>query len=109
MGLSVSEFGALTPREIDIELEVARERERERVKDEEFKLRFLDAHLATLEMLIHNANFKRAARVADYRLLKDKSKRNLSEEVLAFDARLRAKAQAKFRKKQKMKVLICRQ
>ena len=101
--MSVSEFGALTPREIDIELEVFRERERDRAQEEEFKIRLFDAHMATLEMLVHNANFKRALKVSDFKLLRDKKRANVSEETLAFDARLRAEAQAKLREKKKMK------
>lgn len=103
MGLSVSEFGALTPREIEIELEVAREKAREDAAEEEFKIRLFDAHMATLEMLVHNANFKRALKISDFKFLRDKKRANVSEEVLAFDARIRAEAQAKLREKQKMK------
>lgn len=108
MGLGVSEFGALTPREIDIELEVFRERERDRAQEEEFKIRLFDAHMATLEMLVHNANFKRALKVSDFKLLQDRKRANVSEEVLAFDARIRAEAQAKLREKKKMKGVLWR-
>lgn len=103
MGLSISEFGALTPREIEIELEAVREKAREEASEEEFRLRLFDAHMATLEMLVHNANFKRALKVSDFKLLRDKKRVNVSEETLAFDARIRAEAQAKLREKQKMK------
>ena len=99
--MSVSEFGALTPREI--ELEVAREKAREDAAEEEFKIRLFDAHMATLEMLVHNANFKRALKVSDFKLLRDRKRANVSEEVIAFDARISAEAQAKVREKQKMK------
>lgn len=101
--MSVSEFGALTPREIEIELEVAREKAREDAAEEEFKIRLFDAHMATLEMLVHNANFKRALKVSDFKLLRDRKRANVSEEVIAFDARISAEAQAKVREKQKMK------
>ncbi len=103
MGLSISEFGALTPREIEIELEAAREKAREDAAEEEFRLRLFDAHMATLEMLVHNANFKRALKVSDFKLLRDRKRANVSEEVIAFDARISAEAQAKVREKQKMK------
>lgn len=108
MGLSVSEFGALTPREIEIEVEVAREKSRAEAAEEEFKVRLFDAHMATLEMLVHNANFKRALKVSDFKLLRDKKRANVSEEVIAFDAKIRAEAQASLREKQKMKGVLWR-
>lgn len=98
LGLSLAEFGALTPREIEIELETAAEIRRRQEAGEDFRLRLFDAHMAALEMLVHNANYRRPLKTEDFKLLRD-TKPKLSPEVVAFDAKLRAEAQERLRRK----------
>ena len=98
LGLSLGEFGALTPREIEIELEIAAEIRRRQEAGEDFRLRLFDAHMAALEMLVHNANYRRPLKTEDFKLLRD-TKPKLSPEVVAFDAKLRAEAQERVRRK----------
>ena len=100
LGLSLEEFGALTPREIEIELETAAEIRKARDAEENFRLRLFDAHMAALEMLVHNANYRRPLKTENFRLLRD-AKPKLSPEVAAFDAKLRAEAQERVRFKRK--------
>lgn len=98
LGLTLSDFERLTPAEIEIELEYARLRDDAETKERETLLRLIDTHLATMETLFYNAHFRTPAKVADFKLLKDPA-RNISAGVLALDAKLRARAQAKFNKK----------
>ena len=104
LGLSISEYNALTPRELKAELAAAAEIEKRKSAERELKLKLFDTHLATLEMLTYNANFKGGLKISNFEILKktiNDEKPKISEEVLAFDAKLRAKAQAKFRQKLK--------
>lgn len=101
MGLSISEFDRLTPAETQAELDEARERERERERARQSEKKFLaeliDEHLATLEMIVYNANYRHTLKLTDFKRIAD-PKKKMSAELLAFDARLRAKAQAKFKR-----------
>ena len=101
LGLSLEEFGALTPREIEIELETAAEIRKARDAEENFRLRLFDAHMAALEMLVHNANYRRPLKTEDFKLLQE-TKPKLSPEVVALDAKLRAEAQERIRKKRRV-------
>ena len=97
MGLSVSEFDRLTPAETQAELDEARERERVKQSEKKFLAELIDEHLATLEMIVYNANYRHTLKLTDFKRIAD-PKKKMSAELLAFDARLRAKAQAKFKR-----------
>lgn len=100
LGLTLSEFERLTPREIDIELEVSEEIRRRRDGEADFLLRLLDAHMSTLETITYNASYKRPMKVEDFKLLREK-KKEFPPELVALDAKLRAQAQERIRQKRK--------
>lgn len=100
LGLTLSDFDRMTPAEIEAELEIACKREDAERAERETLLRLIDTHFATMETLFYNANFRHSAKLADFKLLKDPA-RNISAGVLAFDAKLRARSQAKFNKGKK--------
>ena len=102
LGLSLSEFERLTPAEIEAETKVAEERRESERGERELLARIIDTHFATVELLLHNANFKHPAKLSDFKLLRD-PKRDISPQLLAFDAKLRAESQARLASKEKQK------
>ncbi len=99
MGISISEFDALTPQEAALELEEASRRRKSDSENFDLLLRLLDGHLATIEMLLNNAHFKRALKVSDFKMIEDERNAPLPAHVLAIDAKLRAEAQERIRRK----------
>ena len=104
MGLSIAEFNALTPSEMNAELEAAAELEKRRLDEREHFMRFLDAHLALAHAIAHNAHFKRRVKVDDYKIMSEK-KQALTQEQMAIDAKLRAEARARIAQKRRKEFL----
>lgn len=86
-----------------IELEQWAKNERAKEKECEFESKLFDAHMATLEMLVHNANFRRPLKVADFKLIGEQ-KAVFPASMLAIDAKLRAQAQERIRAKRAQNV-----
>lgn len=101
MGLSIAEYNALTPLELRAELEACRKIEEAGRTRLDFQNKLFDAHCATIEMLIHNAHYKRSARIVEFKLIEEKQK-TISMEVMNFNVRMLALAQANLRKKGKL-------
>ena len=103
LGLSLTEFNALTPHEISIELSVARDILQRKLDREELLLQLIDQHMSSLETIIYNSNYKNSSKISDFRLLKDVDEKKVSKEVLAFDAHIRAQVCEKLRKEGRLK------
>lgn len=98
LGLSIAEYNALTPREIEIELKACRELEDIRREETNYLARLIDTHFAVLECLYYNTKCRRPRRVDDFALIRQ-HKQQLSTDLVAFDAQIRARAQERLRKK----------
>lgn len=68
LGLSIAEYSALTPLEIDCELKAHALLQ----KQKETLLRALDEHLARLEILANGYNFPTVSSAQDFRIFPDK-------------------------------------
>lgn len=81
LGLSVSEYNALTPFEIACELEAQRilGSDNERLFN---ALKLLDLHLSTIEILLNGFKFPNAKTLADFRLLKDERQKKPSKKTI---------------------------
>jgi hypothetical protein len=102
--MTKTEYDSLTPAELEIELEEATRREQRENDKENRLLKFLDIHFALQHTITHNANFKRSAKVSDYRIIEE-SQPTFSPEILAIDAKLRADAQKRVEQKRRNKIL----
>lgn len=102
--MTKTEYDSLTPAELEIELEEATRRENRENERENRLLKFLDIHFALQHTITHNANFKRSAKVSDYKIIEE-SKPAFSPEILAIDAKLRAEAQRRVDEKRRNKIL----
>ena len=99
LGLSIAEYNALTPREVEIELKACRELEDIRREETKYLARLIDEHLAYLECLFFNRYGKRAYDVDEFVLTRKKKQQQVSPELVAFNIKIRARAQERLRKK----------